>query len=63
MAREKQTHGLRVTGLLFELHWAAIGECLMQPLAVVKDLDLLRNGVTGFHIMLKAVVPYQLVLQ
>jgi hypothetical protein len=37
---KKQTCGLRVTGLLLKLLWAAIVQCLVEALAVVEHLGV-----------------------
>ena len=57
VAPKKQTRGLRVTTQLLELLWTAIAKRLMQSLAIVEHLNILRDGVAGFGLMLEAPMP------
>ncbi len=48
---------------MLELLWAAIAKRLMQSLAIGEHLNILRDGVAGFGLMLEAPMPDSLVLQ
>ena len=63
VAPEKQTRGLRTTLLAIELLWTPIAKRLMQALAVVEHLDILRDGIAGFGLMLEVLMPDELVLE
>lgn len=63
VAQEYQTRELSTARLPFELFGTAIAERLVQPLAVIEVLDILRDGIAGFGLILKLPMPHHFVLQ
>ena len=54
VAPKKQTCDLSPTLLPLELLWTPIAQCPMQALAVIEQLDMLRNRIPCFHLMCDA---------
>ena len=63
VAPEKQTHELRTTLSPFELLGTAIAQRVVQTLAVVEALDILRDGMARLGLVLKLPLVDQLIFQ